>query len=195
MISVFGRLVQRLPRWIYAPTCLHLRHRYTQKLTVFDAPSKNVCSNCSGWEWVNLLTGYPLAPFRASLHAFFLSKFHLFLSSLCLLCHFMLLQYSLFLSFYHLHCFSVLPFSFLLLPPSFPLILSPFYHVPTPSFFCLLFLSPHTLNLHILSFLFPPSFSLLVSSTPSTSIPILDVLPGLGSWRLSPWILGCCRGL
>lgn len=37
VISVFGRLVQLLPWWNYAPTCLHLRHRYT-------SVQANVCS-------------------------------------------------------------------------------------------------------------------------------------------------------
>lgn len=123
---------------------------------------------------------------------FFLSVFHL-LRSLCLLslrtvpvCFISLIPSPLLFFMLFLFPSSSLPLlschSVSLLSPS-----------ALHSFFCLFFLllSLWTCTrFSVFSFL-----SFLLSPTPSTSIPILDVMPGRGSWRLSPRIVGCCRGL
>lgn len=125
----------------------------------------------------------------------FLSTFHpLHLS--CLLCQLTLFQYSLFLSFHHFYCFSVVPFSF---------------HLPSPFLsFCLpLILFPHPLHciisfacasspLHFEpahTFLSFPSFVFCFHPPPHPPFPFWMYCPGRGSWCLSPGILGCCRGL
>lgn len=104
-----------------------------------------------------------------------------------------------FVSFHHLHCFSVVPFfPFASLPLPFPAILSPPHRSATLPLCCIpSFILPSTLNPGTLLLSCPPPlfFSFLLPSIHLPTPVLWMYCWGRGSWCLSPGILGCCRGL
>lgn len=100
------------------------------------------------------------------------------------------------LYFFHSITFTIFyafPFSFLLPPSPFLSFCLPFITLCTAFFLLPVLPPPLTLNLHTLFCLFLSFFSTFTN--PLILHSHFGCNAGAGSWRLSPRIVGCCRGL